>query len=370
MRVLHVTAGNLFGGIERMLLGIAAAPRDDCAHEFAVCFDGRLARELRAAGTEPHVLGDVRFRRPDSVWLARRALKRLIASRTPDAIVAHAPWSCVLAAPVARAAGRPLLMWVHDAPAPDEWAERRVARLPPSRFICNSHYTSRLVAEWMPEVPRDVVYPPVHAARDVSADERRQVREDAGASEKTTVILLAARLEAWKGHAVLIEAAMRLRGDIAVWIAGGPQRPSEAAYYDRLLSMAADPSCAARVRFLGERTDVGRLMASADIYCQPNTRPEPFGVVLVEALAARLPVVTTAMGGAAEIVDQRCGILFTEPTVANVAQALKRLVDDRGLRATLGAAGPSYARRVSEPSTRLRQLCAVVRAACVRSSAA
>jgi glycosyltransferase involved in cell wall biosynthesis len=124
------------------------------------------------------------------------------------------------------------------------------------------------------------------------------------------------------------------------------------------------------VRFLGERTDIVRLMAAADIYCQPNTRPEPFGVVLVEALAAKLPVVTTGMGGAAEIVDQRCGILFSEPTAANVAQALQRLIDDRALRATLGAAGPSYARRVSEPATRLRQICAVVRAACVRSSVA
>jgi glycosyltransferase involved in cell wall biosynthesis len=370
MRALHVTAGNLFGGIERMLLGIATAARQDCTHEFAVCYDGRLARELRAAGTSPHVLGDVRFRRPDSVWLARRALKRLIASRAPDAIVAHAPWSTVLAAPVARRANLPLLMWVHDAPAPDEWAERRVSRLKPARFICNSHYTSRLVAEWMPEVERDVVYPPVQPPRDIGADERRAVRDYAGVSDTTTVILLAARLEAWKGHAVLIEAAMRLRGDVAIWIAGGPQRPSEAEYYDRLLTLAADPSCAARVRFLGERTDIGRLMAAADIYCQPNTRPEPFGVALVEALAARLPIVTTGMGGAAEIVDQRCGILFSEPTAANVAHALQRLIDDRGLRATLGAAGPSYARRVSEPATRLRQLCAVVRAACVRSSVA
>ena len=370
MRALHLAAGNLFGGIERMLIGIASAAREDCTNEFAVCFDARLARELRAAGASPHVLGDVRFRRPDTVWRARRALKRLIESSAPDAIVAHAPWSCVLAAPIALRAGLPLLMWVHDAPAPDEWAERRISRLKPARFICNSHYTARLVAEWMPEVPRNVVYPPVHAAREVGADERRGVREDAGASDTTTVILLAARLEAWKGHAVLIEAAMRLRGDVAIWIAGGPQRPSEAEYYERLLTLAADPSCAARVRFLGERTDIGRLMAAADIYCQPNTRPEPFGVVLVEALSAKLPVVTTGMGGAAEIVDDRSGILIAEPTAANVARALQRLIDDPAQRARLGATGPALARRVSDPAARVKQICAVVRDQRLRSSAA
>ena len=370
MRILHLSAGNLFGGIERMLLGIAACARADCAHEFAVCFDARLARELREKGVQPHVLGNVRFRRPDSVWRARRNLKRLLATTEFDGVIAHAPWSFVLAAPVARRAGVPLIMWVHDAPNPEEWAERRVARLRPARFICNSHYTSRVVAEWLPEVKRDVIYPPVQLAPRIAAEERRQVREECGASDKTTVILLAARLEAWKGHAVLIEAATRLRGDVAVWIAGGAQRISEGVYLERLLSLCADPSCAGRVRFLGERTDIGRLMGAADIYCQPNTRPEPFGVVLVEALAAGLPIVTTGMGGAAEIVDDRCGILIGEPTAAKVAVALQRLTDDRALRTTLGAIGPAYARRVSDPATRLRQICAVARDQRSRSSAA
>jgi glycosyltransferase involved in cell wall biosynthesis len=370
VRVLHLSAGNLFGGIERMLLGIATGARGECTHEFAVCFDGRLARELRSAGAAPHVLGDVRFRRPDTVWRARRMLKQLLTTSPPAAVIAHAPWSCVLATPVARRAGVPLLMWVHDAPSPDEWAERRVARLPPAHFICNSHYTARLVTAWLPEVRRDVIYPPVYHTPPVSAEARRAIRDEFGASDTTTVILLAARLEAWKGHALLIEAATRLRGDVVVWIAGGAQRPSEAAYLARLWSLAADPSCAARVRFLGERTDVPQLMAAADIYCQPNTRPEPFGVVLVEALDAQRPVVTTGMGGAAEIVDDRCGILVGTPTAANFARALQRLVDDRALRATLGATGPAHARRVSDPATRLQQICAVVRAQRQRPSAA
>ena len=45
LRVLHATAGNLFGGVERMLLTIVSAQQSDATHEVAVCFDGRLARE-------------------------------------------------------------------------------------------------------------------------------------------------------------------------------------------------------------------------------------------------------------------------------------------------------------------------------------
>jgi glycosyltransferase involved in cell wall biosynthesis len=370
LRVLHVTAGNLFGGIERMLLGIVSAQQRDCAHEVALSFDGRLARELRAAGSLPRVLGDVRFRRPDSVWRARRTLHRLLATGQHDAVICHAPWSCALAGPVARRAGRPLLMWAHDAPQPEGWPERKTARVPPDRIICNSRHTAEAIARWMPGVPRDVVHPPVLSAPAVSAAERRDLRGKLGAEEPTTVILLASRLEEWKGHRVLLQAADRLRGDVAVWIAGGPQRLAESEYFEELSRLAADRSSAIEVRFLGERGDVPRLMAAADIYCQPNTAPEPFGIAFVEALAAGVPVVTTAIGGALEIVDERCGVLVREASPVLVAEALQRLIDAPTLRASLSAAAPSQARRVSDPQARLLEVRDLVRAQLERTSAA
>lgn len=369
-RVLHVTAGNLFGGIERMLLTIISVQQRDCAHDVALSFDGRLARELRAAGSLPHALGEVRFRRPDTVWRARRTLHRLLVAGQHDAVICHAPWSCALAGPVARRAGRPLLMWAHDAPQPDGWPERRIARVRPDRIICNSRHTADAIARWMPGVPRDVVHPPVLSAPAVSAAGRRDLRAGLGASEGTVVILLASRLEEWKGHRVLLQAVRRLHGDVAVWIAGGPQRPAESEYFNALSRLATDGSAAARVRFLGERDDVPRLMAAADIYCQPNTAPEPFGIAFVEALAAGVPVVTTAMGGALEIVDERCGILVGEASPVLVAGALQRLIDAPALRASLSAAGPCQARRVSDPQARLLEICAHVRAELKRTSAA
>ena len=97
----------------------------------------------------------------------------------------------------------------------------------------------------MPDVPRDVVHPPVPAAPAVSAHERRALRAEIGVADDTTVIFLASRLEEWKGHRVLLEAAHRLRGNVAVWIAGSPQRPAEVEYFDALTRLAAS----ATVRF-------------------------------------------------------------------------------------------------------------------------
>jgi glycosyltransferase involved in cell wall biosynthesis len=261
-------------------------------------------------------------------------------------------------------------MWAHDAPQPAGWPERRIARQPPDRFVCNSRYTADAIARWMPGVPRDVVYCPVLAAPPVSTRERQNLRAELGAREGTTVILLASRLEEWKGHRVLLEAANRLRGDVAVWIAGSPQRPSESAYFEELSRLAAARSSSAEIRFLGQRTDVPRLMAAADIYCQPNTAPEPFGIAFVEALAAGVPVVTTAFGGPLEIVDERCGILVPEPSPVLVAEALQRLIDSPALRAALAASAPAQARRVSDPQARLTEVRDLVRAELGRLSAA
>jgi glycosyltransferase involved in cell wall biosynthesis len=369
LRILHITAGNLFGGIERMLLTIAAAQQPDCAHEIAVSFDGRLAHELRAAGSPPHVLGEARFRRPDTIWRARRALHRLLEPGRHDAVIGHAPWSCALAGPPARRAGRPLLMWAHDAPEAGAWPERKVARVPPVRFVCNSAYTAGAVARWLPAVPRDVVHPPVLLAPSVSPSDRARLRAELGVPDATTVILLASRLEEWKGHRVLLAAAQRLHGAAAIWVAGGPQRPSESPYFDELSRLAARPR-PVQVRLLGERSDVPGLMSAADIYCQPNTAPEPFGIAFVEALAAGLPVVTTAAGGALEIVDERCGVLVRDASPEAVAGALQRLIDAPSLRASLGAAAPAQARRVSDPGARLAELRDLLRAQVERSSAA
>ena len=368
LRILHVTAGNLFGGVERMLLTIVAAQGSECAHEVAVSFDARLAAELRAAGHAPHVLGAARFRRPDTIWRTRRALHRALTAGAYDAVICHAPWSCALAGPVARRTGRPLFMWVHDAPQPEGWPERKIGNVPPDRFICNSRHTEAAMTAWLPQVPRDVVHPPVLAAAVTPMTERLRIRHDLGAAPTTTVILLASRMEEWKGHRVLLDAAGRLRGDVAVWVAGGAQRPTEAAYVEELSHMPAVAS--GRVRMLGERDDVTRLMAAADIYCQPNTSPEPFGIAFVEALAAAVPVVTTAMGGAIEIVDDSCGVLVTDPSPARFAAALQGLIDAPASRAALSAAGPARARSISDPGQRLATIRDLVRAQVERSSAA
>jgi glycosyltransferase involved in cell wall biosynthesis len=224
--------------------------------------------------------------------------------------------------------------------------------------ICYSAFTARTIERLYPGAPTEVVYAPV-ALRSVPSgpDHRARIRRMLDTDTTAMVVIQASRSEAWKGHTRLIDALAALRDLSWVWWqVGGAQRPAEARYLSTLREQAAAAGIADRVRWLGERDDVGELLQAADIHCQANTAPEPFGVALVEALAAGLPVVTSELGGALEIVDASCGILVPPDDTSTLAAALRRLMADDELRRRLSSAGPARARRLCDPSTQLARL--------------
>jgi glycosyltransferase involved in cell wall biosynthesis len=203
-----------------------------------------------------------------------------------------------------------------------------------------------------------VLHPPVAPPEVDRAEARVSIRAELATTAEATVIVLASRLDPLKGHRSLIEALGRLKGRPGweAWIAGGAQRPHEHRYLGELQTQAQAAGIAERVRFLGHRSDVPRLLAAADIFCQPNLRPESFGLAFVEAMDAALPVVSTRIGAAAEIVDPSCGILVPPNDVPALAEALATLIDDPGTRRRLGSAGPARARGLCDPDAALARL--------------
>jgi glycosyltransferase involved in cell wall biosynthesis len=357
MRVLHVNAGNLYGGIEALLRTVALEQGrvPGLVHEFALCFEGRLARELREAGAVVHLLGEAKVSRPWTVWRARQALRGVLGRGDYSALICHAAWPQALFGPVARAAGVPLVFHQHDALHGRHWLERWARVTEPDLALSNSRYSAGTLANVYPRTPWRLAYcPVVPPARN---EARAGVRAELGAAEGDTVIIQASRMQEWKGQRLLLEALGRLRQvpGWTAWLAGGAQRPEEEAYLEGLRAQAASLGLEERVRFLGQRSDVPRLLAAADVYCQPNVSPEPFGIAFIEALYAGLPVVTTAMGGPLEIVDATCGVLVA-PEPASLASALLRLIESPAERARLGAGGPARAAALSDPSAFLHTL--------------
>lgn len=359
-RVLHLCAGNLYGGVER-IVAACAADRALCpgmSPQFAVCFDGRLAEEIDASGAQCARLGAVAVSRPWTVLRARRQLAAILRDQPGTVVICHSSWIFGLAAPVVRSARGRLLLWLHDRVSGRSWPERWAGRTRPDLIIVNSRFTGESVPALYPHAGFAVLYAPVGA--DASGHDRARLRASLGVDDRTPVVIVASRFEAWKGHRALVQALAQIPEPWQLWIAGRPQREDEAAYERHLRALVAASGVDGRVRFLGERRDVAACMRAADIHCQPNTGPEPFGLAFVEALYAGLPVVTTALGGALEIITDACGLLVPAGDAGALTRALRGLVTDREARLRLGASGPARARELCDPRRQLAALAALV----------
>jgi glycosyltransferase involved in cell wall biosynthesis len=359
MKVLHVHSGNLFGGVETTLLAQARHrdPELDMELSFALCFAGRFSKEVAETAAPLHWLNEVRVRNPLSVRRARQQLKRLLQQEKFDVVVTHSCWSQAIFGRVVKEAGLPLVFWLHDAARGRHWLERWAKRTVPDLCLCNSKFTATTLTNLYPTVVFEVVYPPHAPTKTNSAATRSTIRKEFKTAEDAVVIVQVSRMEEWKGHVLHLEALALLRHlpHWICWQVGGVQRKSEERYLSALKKMSVTYGIEDRIRFLGSRTDVEALLSAADIHCQPNIGPEPFGLAFIEALLSSLPVVTTGIGGATEIVDDTCGLL-TRPEASAVASSLKRLIEEPGLRLRLGRAGPSRAASLCNVSSQMRRL--------------
>ncbi len=359
------------GGIESALQTMADfdGTCPGLEQEFALAFDGAFADRLRKAGATVHVLSEVQLRNPISVIRSRRKLERLLAHRPFDAVISHSPWCQVVYAPTVRSSHMPLLFWMHGA-FDGHWLQKLASRHAPDLAICNSQFTQSTLERVYPKTKSEVLRNPVppRTPKDFSRD---KIRAELEVTADTAVILMASRMEVWKGHFNLLHAAAELRSqnDWAIWIAGDPQNAVEKEYSDSLLAETERLNLSSKVRFLGQRSDVPELMRAADIFCQPNAGPEPFGVVFVEALQAGVPVVTFSMGGPREILDETCGILVPLGEVKMLAAQLSELIDNANFRMRLGAAGPARAKFLCDPAQQLSRLEQLVRSTVTKEQA-
>jgi glycosyltransferase involved in cell wall biosynthesis len=199
---------------------------------------------------------------------------------------------------------------------------------------------------------------------ELTDEKRKEIRARFDTPSEEPLVVQVGRMAERKGHKRLLHALAALKSlRWMCWIVGGPQKKGETAYFSSLKSLARELEIGDRVRFLGTRSDVPELLAAADIFCHPNTYPpEPFGIAFVEALQAGLPVVTSAMGGALEIVSEQCGFLIPPEDDVALSEALRRLLTEDGLRRQMSASARTRG-EVFTPSVQIPLLNAALRTA-------
>jgi glycosyltransferase involved in cell wall biosynthesis len=301
------------GGAERAVVEIAAAVV--CAGGRALVLaepGGRLAPEVAAAGGEV-VPFPAASKNPLGMLANARAIERLIARECIDLVHARsrAPaWSALAAARRARV---PFVTTYHGAYGETN-AVKRFYNGVMARgdvVIANSRYTADLIAQRY-GTPRDrveVIHRGVDCRRfdpaQIAPERVAALRACWGVDPAARVILQAARLTAWKGQSVVIDAAAGLKAaghlDNALVVLAGDSQGRD-TYLRSLQDQVAQAGLESQIRVVGHVEDIAAAYLAAHVTVVASTEPEAFGRAAIEAAAMGSPVIATAIGAPPEIV--------------------------------------------------------------------
>lgn len=340
------------GGAEVLLLDLfknfkpsAVQPRLICLREA-----GPLADEFRAAGFDVEVLD--RGGRFDTRTLPR-LIRSLRTHRTDVVLVNHHHRAALaLGRIAARLAGTPVnVVAAHDMDLVSvgkrvlpRWAVNSLAWSDALILLSEAQGTylrdqegvgkSRLSTTREAVIPNGIVLPTFP-----TADERAAARRDMQLAEQDFAVGIVARLSAQKAHEVLFQAVAAAADDvpgIRLVVVGGGPRCAE------LQQLAHDLGIASRTEFLGVRRDVTRLLPGLDVACLSSVH-EGVPIILIEAMAAGLPVVATDCGSVADLVqDGEHGFVVPVGDVGGFADRLRLLARDRALRTLFGERGRAF----------------------------
>lgn len=342
--ILQVIPDLETGGAERTTVDVAAAIIAAGWTAVVVSQGGRLVQELETLGAV-HITLPVKSKNPLTLWRNAARLQEVIRKYKVSLVHARsrAPaWSALW---VARREKLPFVTTYHgiynQSNALKGFYNSVMAR--GDRVIANSHYTAGLIIDRHPFArDRTVV---IHRGSDlkslspvaVSAERKAALANAWGLDSTRPMVLNLARLTAWKGQGVIIEAMAKLKqaGDtrtVAV-LAGDAQ--GRDSYLAGLKGQIAALGLEDQVLLPGHCADVPAALALANVSVVASIEPEAFGRAAVEAQAAEVPVIVSDLGAVPETVlappevreENRTGWRVAPGDADALAKALRHALD-------------------------------------------
>lgn len=302
LRVCQVLLGEAFGGGERLFVDLSIELRARDVEVLAVCRPGtRMFTALEAAGVPLLGMRESGSRDLVCAWRLRRAIRRFGA----DLVHTHLSRATRIVT-IARSRV-PVVTSIHNY---GRWRYYRLADYyMPITELGEEHVRARGVADAR-----------IHPTRNFT---RLPLRHEPKEAPRRPVRLLAyGRFVVEKGFQDLLRACDRLRAeelDFELTLAGAGQ------YEDELRELVASLGLQWHVRMPGWLEDVGSSLDAADLFVLPS-RHEPFGIVLLEAMARRVPIITTASEGPAEFLSETAAFFAAVADPIGLAGAIARAV--------------------------------------------
>ncbi|NCC23102.1 MAG: glycosyltransferase family 1 protein [Alphaproteobacteria bacterium] len=233
---------------------------------------------------------------------------------------------------------RPIVWFMNDILSRDHFSRSliflltRIFRYSPDHVVLNSQ--ASLLA-WQEAGGRKKNVHLIYPGSDVAAfDEALRDRKTIESHRKSfspdgkPLIGIFGRISPWKGQDVFLKALARIEGARGVIVGGALFGEEE--YETKLKTLARDLGVEDRVTFAGHRDDIPKIMAACDIVAHCSTSPEPFGLVIVEAMLCKTPVIASDAGGAREIViSGETGYLTAPGDDTALAKAIAAILNNR-----------------------------------------
>jgi L-malate glycosyltransferase len=324
------------GGTERQMIELIRGLDRSRFDVHVVCFNREGAWLARAESAAPVIEFFVKG------GLARRAtlvravqFARWCRERRITVVQTCDFYANTLALPAAAFANVPVRIGSRRELAPDKTSaqlalQRQAYRCAHAIVANSSAARDQLLHEGVPDASIRVIPNGVDIDSCAGAREPRPMR----------TILTVANLRREKAHEILLDAVARVgstHADLRVVIAGDGPRAAE------LRALAAKLGLDDRVEFLGHCDDVGTLLREADLFVLPS-RSEASPNSVLEAMAAGVPIVASAVGGLLELVQPgRTGLLVPPNDAPSLARAIESLLADPGRARALGAAARAAA---------------------------
>ncbi|MPZ18553.1 MAG: glycosyltransferase [Luteitalea sp.] len=369
-RVLFIDHVGTLGGGELSLIDVARAYRGTST--VVLLADGPFRERLAKEGIRVVVIdgGDaLRAVRRETDWPGFRATSRALAlgwriaglARQHDCLHANSQKAFVVACLAGVLAHRPVIWDLNDLLIPAHFSRTNIridvalANYVARRVIANSQASAAaFVAQGGRQDKVRVVYNGIasDAFDAVTEADVEAVRRELQLDGKPLVGLFG-RLGEWKGQDVALEAMCHLP-DVRLLLVGDALFGEE-RYRAALRTQVTRLGLTDRVRFLGFRSDVPRLMRLVQAVLHTSKAPEPFGRVIVEGMLAERPVVATRAGGVEEILeDGVTGILVSPGDPVELATAVRDLLANPQRANELGKAARRSAKARFSVDTMVR----------------
>ena len=278
-----------------------------------------------------------------------RAFAALLESIRPDVIHSNGFKAHVVASRARTAAARVWHLHEYVSSRPVTRRLLRIYAQVPRSIVANSRSVAddvRGVLAGRAAAEITVIHNGVDVERFVPAGDVADLDAASGlgaAPFGTVRVGLVATFARWKGHDVFLRALGALRAaNVRGYVVGAPAYDTAGSQWslEELHRLAAAANVQDRVGFAGFHDDVPAVLRALDVVVHASVQPEPFGLVVAEAMACGRPVITSGAGGAGEIVEAgRTALLHDAGDAASLARAIDTLAEDPALRERLGRAG-------------------------------